>query len=175
MSTCLLKSVAYNPKHVPLFLTVPHSPLRGFPFMEAPATSVLSHLHISASLHTVILSHQTRHHGLPVPPFTFHSSPLNSFSVQRPASACMKTYRLITLSSFSSVLPRYLRETRASQSAGRPCSPLSFFLVCLPTHRGPKCARFVWTVIPGKTREESGRKQGREGKQERGSPLADCH
>lgn len=87
----------------------------------------------------------------------------------------MKTHQLITLSSFSSVLTRYLRETQASQSAGRPCSCLSFFLVCLPSHRGPKCARFIWMVIPGKTREESGRKQGQEGRLERGSSLADCH
>lgn len=138
--------------------------------MEAPATSVLPHLHISASLHTVILSHQTRHHGLPVPPFTFHSSPLNSFSVQRPASTCMKTHRLITLSSFSSVLPRYLRETRASQSAGRPCSRLPFFLVCLPAHRRPKGARFVWTVIPGKTvRNREGNRAGRQSRKE-GAP-----
>lgn len=54
-----------------------------------------------------------------------------------------------------------------------PLCRFSWF--AFPRTEAPKCARFVWTVIPGKTREESGRKQGREGKQERGSPLADCH
>ena len=153
----------------PLFLTFPHSPLRGFPFMETPATCILSHLHLSTPLHTAILSHQTRHDGLPVPPFIFHSLPTQIHSLYSDQHQLVWRYTGSPTSHLSPLCSLVTSEKLKLLNVPVGLAPVYHFswlaFACTEAlRRGPKCTHFIWTVIPGKTREEPGGETGPGGK-----------